>query len=283
MLTNSETHDPDIQHMPVFAVSERMLRGFYSYYHQKVFAFDALAQGLLARQHVLYYPIMAVAKVNLYVQTHMYLLLNATQSSTLELAGMLCHYASIGLALYSLPTMAARAACFAAAMAVAGLLHVQITLSHFGMDTYEVRARHAPAAGQRGRGVSPPAHPGPRAPPRPQGTHYRASDESWWHKQLSGTIDVVCSPWLDWFHGGLQYQTVHHLYPRLPRFALRPASAEVAAAAEKSGLTYHRASFGAANLLVLNTLRKTARACRSAAPGAAPGAPLVWDALNARG
>mmetsp|Transcript_3079 Transcript_3079/g.8107 ORF Transcript_3079/g.8107 Transcript_3079/m.8107 type:complete len:121 (-) Transcript_3079:271-633(-) len=116
-----------------------------------------------------------------------------------------------------------------------------------------------------------------------EGAHYRSNEESWWHKQLAGTIDVVCPPWMDWFHGGLQYQTVHHLYPRLPRYALRPTSAEVAATADKCGLTYHRAPFGAANLLVLSTLRKTAHACRSAAPAASPGAPLVWDALNARG
>lgn len=73
VVTNSETHDPDIQHMPVFAVAPRMLRGFYSHYHRRAFAFDAAAQALLARQHWLYYPIMAVAKVNLWIQTHIYL------------------------------------------------------------------------------------------------------------------------------------------------------------------------------------------------------------------
>lgn len=101
--------------------------------------------------------------------------------------------------------------------------------------------------------------------------------------QLSGTIDVDCAPCMDWFHGGLQYQTVHHLFPRLPRFALRAVSAEVDAAARASGLVYHKDSFAKINRRVLRVLRETAALCAAAPLGAGPGAPQLWDALNARG
>jgi len=252
VLTNSESHDPDIQHMPVFAVSPKMLRGFYSYYHAKVFRFDRLSRFLLARQHVLYYPIMAVAKVNLYVQTHLYLALHAVATSTLETLAMLAHYSAIAGALACLPSWPARAACFFCALAAAGLLHVQITLSHFPMKTHE-------------------------------GVAYKDGDESWWHMQLAGTVDVDCPPALDWLHGGLQYQTIHHLFPRLPRYALRGVSAEVAAVSAKAGVTYNRTSFAGGNLLVLDTLRKTADKCAAAPLADGPGAPRLWDALNARG
>ena len=101
--------------------------------------------------------------------------------------------------------------------------------------------------------------------------------------QLAGTVDVICSPWVDWLHGGLQYQTVHHLYPRLPRFALRRVSSEVAEAAAKSSIVYHRETFYQANVLVIQTLHATALKCASAPLATGPGAPLLWDALNARG
>jgi len=252
VVTNSETHDPDIQHMPVFAVSPRMLSGFYSYYHDKVFKFDQIARTLLARQHLLYYPIMAVAKVNLYVQTHIWLFLNAAATSTLETVAMLLHYAAIGAALAALPTWPARAAFFFASLAVAGLLHVQITLSHFPMETHE-------------------------------GVAYTSGERSWWHMQLAGTMDVDCAPSMDWFHGGLQYQTIHHLFPRLPRFALRKVAAEVAATCDKVGLRYHRTTFTAAQFIVMDTLHKTAVKCADAKMGSDVQAPLLWDALNARG
>jgi len=35
IVCNSVEHDPDIQHMPVFAVARDMLKGFFSTYHMK--------------------------------------------------------------------------------------------------------------------------------------------------------------------------------------------------------------------------------------------------------
>ena len=34
-------------------------------------------------------------------------------------------------------------------------------------------------------------------------------------------MDIDCPQWLDFFHGGLQFQVVHHLFPRMPRHNLR--------------------------------------------------------------
>ena len=43
VVTNSESHDPDIQHIPFFAVSADMFKkgGVWSYYHRRFFHFDA--------------------------------------------------------------------------------------------------------------------------------------------------------------------------------------------------------------------------------------------------
>lgn len=41
--------------------------------------------------------------------------------------------------------------------------------------------------------------------------------------QVATTLNIDCPTWLDWFHGGLQFQVEHHLWPRLPRHNLRRA------------------------------------------------------------
>merc|ERR1712159_507866 len=74
--------------------------------------------------------------------------------------------------------------------AVAGLLHVRITISHFSMNMYD-------------------------------GVAFKNDEESWPLVQLATTMDVDCPAWLDWFHIGLQFQVIHHLLPRVPRHNLR--------------------------------------------------------------
>ena len=69
IVCNSIEHDPDIQHMPVFAVSDGIFGRFWSTYHEKWVYTDGLARLLVSCQHVLFYPIMGVARFNLYAQS----------------------------------------------------------------------------------------------------------------------------------------------------------------------------------------------------------------------
>jgi len=118
------------------------------------------------------------------------------------------------------------------ANAVAGFVHVQITLSHFSMDTYN-------------------------------GAGYDESDH-FVRTQFSTTMDVDCPPWLDWLHGGLQFQLVHHLMPRLPRHNLRYArDAYVLEFARRHGLDYKICSFSECNRQVIKCLRDTAMEARA--------------------
>lgn len=56
---------------------------------------------------------------------------------------------------------------------------------------------------------------------------------------MMATNNVSCPVWMDWFHGGLQYQIEHHLFPDLPRHQLRAASAYVRPMCAKLGIDYH--------------------------------------------
>ena len=66
---NSVEHDPDIQHLPMLACSEKLLEKFYSSYYQKWFTVDFFARLCVSYQHYLFYPVMAFARFNLYVQS----------------------------------------------------------------------------------------------------------------------------------------------------------------------------------------------------------------------
>mmetsp|Transcript_17798 Transcript_17798/g.12747 ORF Transcript_17798/g.12747 Transcript_17798/m.12747 type:complete len:145 (-) Transcript_17798:62-496(-) len=43
--------------------------------------------------------------------------------------------------------------------------------------------------------------------------------------QIMTTLDVSCNPWWDWFHGGLNFQIPHHIWPRIARPHLRRTQA----------------------------------------------------------
>lgn len=106
-------------------------------------------------------------------------------------------------------------------------LHVQFTLSHFAMSTADL---------------------GP--------------DESFPQKMLRTTMDVDCPPWLDFFHGGLQFQVIHHLYPRIPRHNLRRTQVLVKEFCEEVGIPYALYGFVDMNRQVVGALGEVARQAR---------------------
>jgi delta8-fatty-acid desaturase len=77
-------------------------------------------------------------------------------------------------------------------------------------------------------------------------------------KMLRTTMDVDCPEWFDWFHGGLQYQAVHHLFPRLPRHNLRECVPLVRQFCKEVGLHYYMYNFSTGNGVVLGGMKTVA-------------------------
>ncbi|KAG8375669.1 hypothetical protein BUALT_Bualt10G0124500 [Buddleja alternifolia] len=103
----------------------------------------------------------------------------------------------------------------------------------------------------------------------------------WFEKQTSGTLNIKCSSWMDWFHGGLQFRIDHHLFPRLPRSQLRRASLFVKELCKKHGLPYNSASFWEANNMTIRTLRNVATEDRDFTKPVPKN--LVWEAVKTHG
>ncbi|KAL4336111.1 hypothetical protein GQ457_07G038880 [Hibiscus cannabinus] len=134
-----------------------------------------------------------------------------------------------------------------ASFAVTGIQHVQFCLNHFSTSVY----------------VGPP------------------SGNNWFEKQTDGSLDILSSSWMDWFHGGLQFQIEHHLFPRLPRCHLHKISPFVKELYKKHNLQYNTASFWKANAMAVGTLRSAAFQARDVSNSVPRN--LVWEAVNTHG
>ncbi|KAI9037289.1 fatty acid desaturase [Aspergillus affinis] len=236
IVTNEPEHDPDIEHMPFFAVSHRFFDSLRSTYYDRVMKFDAVSKVMLRYQNYLYYPILMLARFNLYRLSWEYLLTGqapkrgpAWWHRWFEFAGQIFfwYWFGYGVLYCTLPNWSTRLTYLMVSHVVTSPLHLQITLSHFAMSTADM-------------GLS----------------------ESFPQKMLRTTMDVDCPTWLDFFHGGLQFQAIHHLYPRMPRHNLRRAQKLVLEFCKDTGIPYAIFTFYDGNKEVLGKLGDVAKQLR---------------------
>jgi delta8-fatty-acid desaturase len=228
---NSIEHDPDIQHMPIFAVTPEIFKRFWSTYHAKWVEMDAAARLLLPYQHWLFYPVMGFARFNLYAQSWLLLLSGERlHHKKLEMLCLVLFACWLSLLVYSMPTQSnyERLAYILVSHILAGVLHVQICLSHFAMETYH-------------------------------GFAYNDDKDEWFRMQLATSLNIDCYPWMDWFHGGLQFQVEHHLWPRLPRHELRYAQKLVQEFCHEHNVEYHNLPWVEAQRQLIASMRETAK------------------------
>lgn len=233
IVTNRPEHDPDIEHMPFFAISHRLLGSLRSTYYDRVMHYDAAAKFFISLQHHLYYVILLFGRFNLYRLSWVYLIAGqgprkgpAAWMRWLEVAGHLFFWGwfGYGIVYRSVDTNWNRFLFVLVSHLVTMPVHAQITLSHFAMSTADL-------------GV----------------------DESFPQKMLRTTMDIDCPEWLDFFHGGLQFQAIHHLFPRIPRHNLRKTQRLVQAFCDEVGIPYALYGFVDGNKQVIGRLADVAR------------------------
>ncbi|GME68866.1 hypothetical protein B5S31_g795 [[Candida] boidinii] len=228
LVTNDPVHDPDIQHLPFFAVSTRLFGNVFSTYYEHFFFLDSLAKFLVQFQGYTYYPFLAFGRFNLYRLSWTYLILDQGPKkgkiAWLRYFEIAClgtfFYWFFYLVVYKCIDNWKERIIFVLVSHVASMLvHVQITLSHFAMSTSDL-----------------------------------GTSEGFASRQLRTTMDVDCPEWLDYLHGGLQFQAIHHLFPRIPRHNFRKAQKYVIEFCEDVGLPYSIYGFGKGNAKVINKM-----------------------------
>ncbi|KAJ1544912.1 hypothetical protein HK096_007009, partial [Nowakowskiella sp. JEL0078] len=240
IVTNDPEHDPDIQHVPFFAISPMFFKNLYSTYYNITMEFDNFAKLIIPQQHRIFYIVLAFGRFNLYALSFGHLLKRQfgtppkgqdgkpvsvkafREDVLLELSALGLFWCWYGWLLAQLPNKWVVLVYFLVSNMLTGLLHVQITISHFGMPANTI------------------------------------VDEGFAELALNTSMDVECPRWLDWLHGGLQFQVVHHLFPRMPRHHLRSVKPLVQKLANDNGLKYHSHGFVKSNLVVLSTMQEVA-------------------------
>ncbi|DBA88504.1 TPA: hypothetical protein ACH3X2_004984 [Trebouxia sp. C0005] len=211
LVVNSLDCDPDIQFMPLLAISPRFFKPVFSRYHNAVLHFDAAASRLIPYQHFTFIPLLMVAKYGLYLQSMKQLMQGRCYiNRPWETCTQIVFFAWNGVLLGCVQGWVPRLQLLLISHAAFFVLHLQICLSHFSQPTFEGLPEE---------------------------------DQDWVTTQVSGTMNWSCPVWLDWFHGGLQFQIEHHLFPALPRHNLRKASLLVQPLCRDLGLHYHSPSF----------------------------------------
>eukprot|EP00429_Kryptoperidinium_foliaceum_P019279 CAMPEP_0176038814 /NCGR_PEP_ID=MMETSP0120_2-20121206/19238_1 /TAXON_ID=160619 /ORGANISM="Kryptoperidinium foliaceum, Strain CCMP 1326" /LENGTH=552 /DNA_ID=CAMNT_0017372209 /DNA_START=125 /DNA_END=1783 /DNA_ORIENTATION=+ len=252
---NSIEHDPDIQHMPLMAVSPRIWsKPFWSTYYEKWVTMDAFGQWAVGHQDYLFFILMAFARFNLYVQSLTLLLSRErVHFRKTELVGLIVYFSWVGAVTLSQATAFQSVAWLLLSHAASGLLHVQIVTSHWAMETHHGRA-------------------------------YNDERDEWYITQLKTTMNIDTNPWLDWVHIGLQFQIEHHLYPRLPKHNLRKARDLVKVVCKKHGIHYHEPCFFQAVRDTMMTLSSAAAHARSSKKGKSGFyESALWDGLTLSG
>lgn len=181
----------------------------------------------------LYYPVLAFGRYNLYVQSWIFLIQGrgprkgqAWWHRWFEIVGSVIFWLwfGYGLVYRSIPTAWGRFAFVMISHMVALPLHVQLTVSHFAMSTTDLDP-----------------------------------NESFAQKMLRTTMDVDCPQWLDFFREGLQFQAVHHLFPRVPRHNLRRTQKLVQDFCKETKIPYALFSFVDGNREVVGSLTEVGK------------------------
>lgn len=221
--TNVKEEDPDILHMPIFSISDKLFVPFYHNFIGTHVQLDNIAIMCIRIQHFTVYPILMFARLNLYVQSIKHIYNKSDVYSRIEKIGILCFFGWHTLLLIQIGTN--RFLKFALlSHFISGILHVQIVISHWACDVK---------------------------------TLSDASTDHFSHT-LRTTADVNCPKYMDWFHLGLQFQIAHHMFPRLPRGHLREATYAIQQICLKHNLFYNSMTFTDLNRHLLRNMKLVA-------------------------
>ena len=223
LVTNDPEHDPHIQMLPFIAISTRFFESLYSTYHKRILPFDRFAQFMVQFQHLVYIPLMSLARYVMYKDTFVYLQRKERgwKSETFAIACYWCYFFS--MIFFLIPDNRLRIFYFFWPNLIMVILLLQLYVSHNHMSTESM-----------------------------------GEQEEYLPYQLRTTIDFWCPKGFDFLHCGLQFQIAHHLFPRMPRHNLRPATEIIKKFCQKHNLTYTHMGFIEGNVKLLKHMREIA-------------------------
>lgn len=211
--------DPQFRYLPLWLISEKELAGFEK---NAVWLEKKVAPYLTQVQHWIFIPISIIlARYNLHIVSVIYSIKN---SNWMDLVGMALHFAWFYTLYSSFNPETWNGLLFhICAFWTAGILHVQLLVSHLATETF---------------------------------TTEEELEEQFFSFQCKTTRNIETAWWDSWFHGGLQYQIEHHLFPQLPRHNLKLVVPMVEALCKEHAVPYETVTFSEALRIVLSDFKR---------------------------
>merc|ERR1711964_115164 len=178
-----------------------------------------LFQTFLVRiQHWIYIPVnVFIGRWAIFIDSML------EERRPLQLSAIAVHWALLIALLSLFPTWGYAALWLYCASCLRGVLHLQLLVSHYDKPFTEKQ--------------NPKCH-------------------SYLRRQAEAITDIINPRWLDWFHGGLNFHLVHHVWPKLPRARYREANDLLMALCDKHGIHVVRKYFFESHWAIVQHLKK---------------------------
>jgi len=228
-ITLRPQEDPQFNYLPIWLISMKEL-------DVPGTRLDCVTRFLVSVQHFTFLPIVVlVGRFNFYIISTIFaikrLLLGPTVFNRIcglaDLVGMGLFWLWHCTLVLTFESWPQRLAFVLTSHWVCGILHVQLLVSHLMTETFTEEEERA---------------------------------EQFFSFQLKTTRNMDVD-WYDrWFHGGLEYQIEHHLFPQLPRHNLQSVQPFVKDICHRHGIPYESQSFSAALANIMMDFRRLALA-----------------------
>jgi len=236
--TNDVAWDPDIQHMPVIAISKEYLDGIWSYFHRHKLPPTSYITLMISKicikfQHFHWFFSIMLSRIFIYMSSAIFVFYQQPkqQNGRNELYPFYNRIEQITLVLYHVWTISLFYFCtdspafyYFIAYAVSGILHIQIVMNHFPCPIFE-----------------------------------DLEEDNFVVHQLRSSMAVQSNTYSHWFYGGLQFQVEHHLFPMMPRHNLRKVKPYILELCRKYDIEYLENSFWGAVKDIFYILRDVAK------------------------
>eukprot|EP01084_Bolivina_argentea_P263473 445952_1 len=236
--TNDGEWDPDIQHMPVIAISKQYLADIWSQFHRmKMPPTSKLSWALskLAIKYQHYHWFFTILASRAFVQISSLIFVFWLQPRAkngrntpfkgyrrAECVLLLAHFVYVASIFYFLtdhPIL-----YYLVSYLTSGILHIQIIINHFPCPIFD-----------------------------------DIDENNFVVHQLRSSMAIKSTKYTHWFYGGLQFQVEHHLFPMMPRPNLRKVKPYILALCKKYDLPYLENSFWGAIHDIGNILKGVAK------------------------
>lgn len=223
-ITRRPCEDPQFDYLPLWLISAKEVQGKNA---RKV---DFVTKQLTRIQHFTCLPLaVVVGRFNLFAISFAYV---AQRGYFVDALGLVLHLAWFSQVVSLVPAAAApgawpwlRIAFMLVCYSTVGILHVQLLVNHMGVDAF---------------------------------TQEEERELQFFKFQMLTTRNTSTS-WYDaWFHGGLENQIEHHLFPQLPRHRLGEVSPMVKQICAEHGVPFVSIPFSESVRSMLQDLRSLA-------------------------